>query len=115
MYIEFYEKSDGTKPVLDFIESLDVKLQTKTIGVIVLLKEKGHLLGMPFSKKLDNNIFELRVIFSTNHVRILYFFDNNNKAVLTNCFIKKTNRVPRKEIDKANRYRDVYVSRKERI
>ena len=44
----------------------------------------------------------------------MYFFYDGKKAVLTHGFIKKTQKTPKKEIDRAIRYKEEYFSRKER-
>lgn len=46
--------------------------------------------------------------------RVLYFFFVGNKAILTNGFVKKTQKTPEAEKDKAKKYRAEYLSRKER-
>lgn len=60
---------------------------------------------------LDDGIFEIRTRAGTNLTRILYFFYVGNRAVLTNGFIKTTRKTPRKEIEKAKKYRDDYLKR----
>ncbi len=109
--IIFYEKEDGTMPARDFIEGLDKKLKAKTLRNINLLKQAGHALREPESKVLDDGIFEIRTKAGTNLTRILYFFYVGNRAVLTNGFIKTTRKTPRKEIEKAKKYRDDYLKR----
>jgi len=54
---------------------------------------------------------ELRTIFGNNISRVLYFFMVGDTAVLTNGFIKKTQKTPPEEIDRAKRYRDDYKRR----
>ena len=41
----------------------------------------------------------------------MYFFFVGKKAVLTNGFIKKANKTPKKEIELAKKYRDDYMKR----
>lgn len=110
--VEFYEKEDGTIPVRDFLESLDVKMSAKMHLSIQLLKYSGFQLREPYSKSLDDGILELRAKSGNNISRVLYFFVVGNKAILTNGFIKKTTRTPKNEIDRAKRYRADYLKRK---
>ena len=56
----FYEKENGQCPVEEFINSLDVKMQVKLIGLLELLEEKGNQLREPYSKPIDDGIFEIR-------------------------------------------------------
>ncbi|MCL2176368.1 MAG: type II toxin-antitoxin system RelE/ParE family toxin [Firmicutes bacterium] len=112
--IEYYEKDSGESPVEKFIDyELDDKLKKKAIATIDALKMLGNRLGEPKSKHLEDGIFELRIQFSTNHARVLYFFYTGSKIILTNGFVKKTNKVPRQEIEKAKIYREDYKRRYE--
>lgn len=52
-----------------------------------------------------------RIKSSSDISRILYFFFVGDKAVLTNGFVKKTQKTPRKEIEKAKTYRKDYLRR----
>lgn len=109
--VEFYQKSSGEIPVEEFLYSLDKKLRAKLAGLILILEEKGTLLREPYSKHLEDGIFELRGKVGTNAVRVLYFFYYEGKIVFTNGFIKKTQKTPRVEIQKAKEYRKDYIER----
>ena len=91
--IVFYEKSDGTEPVKDFIMNLLPKMQAKTIRILDILQEFGPDLRMPYSKMLRDGIYEIRIIQGNNCARVLYFFTCGNKIILTNGFIKRHRRL----------------------
>ena len=109
--VDFYKLENGKCPVQDFIMSLDMKMRAKTLRIISLLKEYGNLLGEPFSKSLKDGVFELRIQFGSDNVRILYFFCNGKTIILTNGFVKKTQKTPEKEIFLALKYREEYLKR----
>ena len=111
--IIFYKKKDGSMPAKDFILSLDEKLRAKTLWNINLLAKVWTALRGPESSKLDDGIFEIRQIVGTNLTRVLYFFYIGKKAVLTNGFVKKTQKTPKREIEKAKSYRDDFLKRNE--
>lgn len=111
--IIFYEKNDGTMPAKEFLDSLDVKMRAKMVRTVVMLKCSGHELREPYSKPLSEGIFELRAKVGSDISRVLYFFVTGRTAVLTNGFIKKTQKSPKEEIERAKRYRADYLSRKE--
>jgi phage-related protein len=111
--IEYYRTERGLKPVEEFIDSLDIKMQTKIFRQISLLKEFGTQLGEPYSKQLVKGIFELRIQQSNNIVRVLYFFIRGRKVVMTHGFMKKTPKTPPVEIERALMYRAEYESRKD--
>ena len=62
-------------------------------------------------KQSKDGIFEIRTKLGSDITRVLYFFFAGEKAVLTNGFVKKTQKTPRKELDKARSYRDDYLKR----
>ena len=109
----FYDLPDGTMPAKEFIESLEIKMQAKMIRTIVFLEENGSDLREPYSEYLQDGILELRAKVGSNISRVLYFFYDGKKAVLTHGFIKKTQKTPKKELERAVRYRNEYFSRKE--
>ena len=70
---------------------------TKMIGLLEILQERGSQLREPYSKHLEDGIFEVRCQSGNDITRILYFFYYRGKIVLTNGFVKKTQKTPRKE------------------
>ena len=109
--IIFYEKEDGTMPAQDFLDSLDEKMRAKMILTVDMLQKNGNRLREPYSKPLDDGIMELRAVVGTNISRVLYFFVVGQKVILTNGFIKKTQKTPKKEITLAKKYREDYIAR----
>lgn len=110
--VEYYEKSDGTYPAEEFILSQDIKMQTKLFRLLELLELKGNELREPYSKSLSDGIFEIRAIQGNNITRVLYFFVVDKKIILTNGFVKKTQKTPENEIELAKKYRKDYELRK---
>ena len=111
--VEFYETKNGIQPVREFILSQEKKFIAKTLDMIQLLQDNGYQLREPYSKALENGIFELRIKLGNNISRIMYFFYVDQHIILTNGFIKKTQKTPRNEIEKAKKYRADYMDRKE--
>lgn len=111
--VEFYTKPNGEKPVKDFLLSLNPKMRAKMLREIELLENNGSMLREPDSKPLGDGIFELRAKFSNDITRVLYFFCVGKNIVLTNGFVKKTQKTPPAEIETAKKYRAEYLSRKE--
>ena len=109
--VEYFEKEDGTYPAEEFILSQDVKMRAKLFRLLELLEEKGNTLREPYSKSLDDGIFEIRAKQGSNITRVLYFFYIGNKIILTNGFIKKSQKTPPSEIDLANKYRAEHEKR----
>lgn len=110
--IEFYETENGRKPVEEFLDSLNMKMRAKATKEIVILREFGTGIKEPYSKYLQDGIFELRIKFASDIARVFYFFYVGRKIVLTNGFIKKTQKTPPKELEKALNYKSDYERRK---
>ena len=109
----FYETADGRIPAKEFLLSLDYDMRAKMIRTLELLQKNGPELREPYSKELEEGIFELRAKFGTNISRLLYFFDDGKLVLLTNGFVKKTQKTPKQELNLAKTYRADYYARKE--
>ncbi len=109
--IDFYEDENGDCPVEEFLDSLDLKMRAKLFRVFDILEHNGPNTRMPYSEYLEDGIFEIRAKQGTNITRVLYFFFLEKKIILTNGFAKKTQKIPRKELNKAKKYRIDYERR----
>ncbi len=109
--IIFYNKPDGSEPAMDFILSLDDKMQARVLKTIKLLSKNGNNLREPYSKHLVDGIFEIRAKVGSNLSRVLYFFVVGHKIVITNGFIKKSQKTPKSEIELAKKYRNDFINR----
>ena len=116
--VEFYETRDGQCPVWEFLEDLriksasnkDARIQHKQAGLYIeLLQQNGTRLNDNITKHLEDGIWELR----PGNNRVFYFFYENNTFVLLHQFRKKSQKTPKREIEKAKSERIDYLSRKE--
>ncbi len=115
--IEFYETADGVSELWNFLDDLqkkasankDARIQHKQISLYIqLLADHGTRLGENITKHLEDDIWELR----PGNNRVLYFYFRDNKFVLLHQFRKKTQKTPRREIEKAKNERDDWIRRK---
>lgn len=114
--VEIYETSNGKSEVKEYIFELQKKNNkesriklNKIIGYIRMLREEGLSLGEPYIKHIDDKIWELRPLRD----RILFASHINNKFILLTIFMKKTQKTPKKEIEKAKRYYSECLKRSE--
>jgi phage-related protein len=98
--IVFFQESDGSVPVLEWLRTLPPKGQDKCRVRLGRLAELGHELRRPEADLLRGKIYELRASLQGIHYRILYFFHGSTAAVLSHGIVKES-AVPPKEIDKA--------------
>jgi phage-related protein len=109
--IVFYDSEDGKCPIQEFLDSLEPKMLAKTLRTIDLLENNGPQLREPYSKMLEDGIFELRTKQSSDITRVLYFFFAGRKVVLTNGFVKKSQKTPKIEKELAKKYKTDYERR----
>lgn len=97
----------------EFIAELDSKTIKKIFYNIDLAEQTND---PKLFKKLQNDIWELRTKYGGLQIRLLAFWDkSNNKETLviaTHGFIKKVDKVPANEIDRAERLREKYFKNK---
>ena len=98
---------------VDFYKSQELKVQEKIEYVFDLVRFEKQI-PKKFFKNLENTdgIYEIRVITTFKSIRILCFFDKGELIVLTNCFLKKSQKTPRKEIKMAEKLKKEYMNEK---
>ncbi|MEK7187764.1 MAG: type II toxin-antitoxin system RelE/ParE family toxin [Patescibacteria group bacterium] len=84
-----------------FISTLDKEIMVRVLRTIDLLQVFGHKFSLPHSKKVSKHLFELRVR-GQQEIRIFYAF-YGGEAVLLHGFIKKSQRLPQKEMKVAEK------------
>ena len=83
--------------------------QTKTHAYSIrLLQDHGTRLGENITKHLEEDIWELR----PGRNRVLFFYHKDDTYVLLHHFLKKTQKTPRREIEKAKSERNDWITRK---
>ena len=98
---------------LDFYQEQDDKVQLKIEYILDMIRFERRV-PIKFFKHLENTdgIYEVRVITTFKSIRILCFFDGGDLVVLTNCFVKKTQKTPKKEIKMAEKIKVEYLNDK---
>ncbi len=82
--------------IVKFIEGLDKSNHAKVSHCFDLLKEFGNRIGLPHSKKVTKDFYELRISGQVA-VRLFYIF-HGDEAVIIHGFIKKTQNMPQREL-----------------
>jgi phage-related protein len=99
--VEFYKKANGRCPTEEFLDSLENEEKVFIRRAIQRLEEYGYALKRPHAAPLRDHIFELRKRTHQGNIRLLYFFFDSEKIIITHGFKKKSGKVPDNEIDKA--------------
>lgn len=96
-----------------FLDELDEKSRDKVIYNI--WKARGSN-DKELFKKLQDEIWEFRTIFNKTHYRLFAFWDKTESTdtlvVSTHGLIKKTDKIPKSEIERAERLREEYFNDK---
>ncbi len=112
--IRFYKDKDGREPLKEYLKELGAKTDknsrinfNKIRDYIKILSEYGTRAGEPYVKHLDGEIWELRPLRN----RILFFAYDGKQYILLSHFIKKTQKTPKREIEKAKNLINDYAER----
>jgi phage-related protein len=96
-----------------FISELDSKTAKKILYNIDLAEQTND---PKLFKKLQNDIWEFRTKFAGLQIRLLAFWDKSDNTdtlvFATHGFIKKVDKVPKNEIERAVRIKEQYFENK---
>jgi phage-related protein len=110
--VSFYRTVDGKCPVQEFLDSLPAKAAQKIVWVLRLLEDMDRVPASYFKKLVGTeDIWECRIQFGSNAYRIFCFFLDNS-VVLTHGFVKKSQKTPAREIERAEVYRRDFFKRR---
>lgn len=113
--VNFYKTVTRKCPVEEYLDSLPGKVAQKITWVLKLLEDLKVIPAVYFSKMSGtDNIWECRVKLGSNIYRIFAFLDGN-RIVLTHGIVKKTRKIPKREIAKAEMYKKDYFKRFRRL
>ncbi len=99
-----------------FLDTVAPKAKAKIFYNINLVA--AGIVDNELFKKLDgSDIWEFRTLYSGIAYRLLAFFDSDERALIitTHGFVKKTQKTPQKEIEKAKSIRSEYFRNKLKI
>jgi phage-related protein len=82
-----------------FTDTLDPYTRGQILRVVDLLRFEEYHLSMPYSKKIERNLYELR-IKATKNIRIFYTFYKDN-IVFLHIFNKEKQKLPKKDLETA--------------
>lgn len=104
--IHFYRDKKGNEPVAEYIAELAEKKDkesriklSKIRDYMKVLSEYGTQAGFPYMKHIEGEIWELRPLRD----RMFFVAWHNGDYVLLHHFMKKTQKTPTREIEKAKR------------
>jgi hypothetical protein len=104
-----YQETNGSAPLLKWLDELPEKAQDKITARIELLADRGRELRRPHCDYLEQQICELRIRLGHVHYRVLYAFVGRDVVLLSHgC--TKLGAVPKTEIAQAVKNLAAYQS-----
>ena len=101
MKIRYYQTAGGRIPIEDFLLGLPEAMRLEIADALLLL-ESGQMPGMPLSRSLAGihpGLHELRFRDKAGQVRVIYYIKKGEAIYLVHAFRKKTQAIPRRELD----------------
>ena len=97
--VRFFKTDGGAEPVRDWLRELSA-IDRKTIGEDIKTVQFGWPLGMPLVRKMDKDLWEVRIRLEGRIARVL-FTVSTGRIVLLHGFIKKSQATPKTDLDLA--------------
>jgi phage-related protein len=98
---------------LEFLDNLADKPREK---IIFNIRKAQVTQDKDLFKKLNNDIWEFRTLYNKMHYRLFAFWDKSDKidtiVISTHGLIKKTDKTPLSDIEKAERLMKQYFQQK---
>ena len=108
--VEFYKDRKERCFVIELLNELQTKVRAKVVKWMDKLEKEGPDLPRPYTDIVKGKIRELRVGFSSNEYRFLYFFFGK-RIIITHGFLKKADSIPKREIERAERIMQDFLER----
>lgn len=103
--IKFYLTGSGRNPVEDFLKDQSNEIRERFVEAVQWLAS-GQNLSMPLSRSLSGihpGLHEMRLKDRSGQIRVLYFMKKADAIYMLHAFRKKTQALPRQEIELALR------------
>ena len=106
--IEWYYDKDGKSIAYDYFVGITREQRRKFFVLIKRMGDFGKILDKTKFRNEGDGIYA----FKPQPDRYLSFFTDDKKIIITNGFVKKTDKLPKNEKDLAIKYRQDYFERK---
>jgi len=97
--VNFFRQESGKEPVRDWLKALPAE-DRKLIGQDIKTVQWGWPLGMPLVRNIGNGLWEIRTDLPRRIARVIFCIRKEH-IVLLHGFIKKTQNIPKKDIELA--------------
>ncbi len=104
----FFRTESGREPVREWLLELD-KEDRKAIGEDIKLVQFRWPFGMPLTRKMEHDLWEVRTKLSGGRAARVCFTVRNGEMALLHGFIKKTQRTPLRDLELARERRALWI------
>ncbi len=106
---EFYFTESGDMPAKESLAEAALDVRVKMAVLVKYMSEQGKIYDENKYRIIDarDKIYEFKPL----QFRFFNFFYEGKKIIITNGYVKKTQKVSRKDLERARNYRNDYISR----
>lgn len=97
--VVFYRSESGNEPVREWLKELP-REDRRQIGEDIKTVQIGWPLGMPLIRKIDKNLWEVRITLESGIARVFFMVDGDY-MILLHGFIKKSQKTLQNELKTA--------------
>lgn len=110
--VVFFRTDMGREPMREWLKDLN-KEDRKIIGEDIKLVQFRWPLGMPLVRKIETDLWEVRSDLRDGRIARVFFTIGGREMALLHGFIKKAQKVPRKDVTVARHRKDLWQSGRE--
>ena len=109
--VEFYFTENGGLPAKEYLEEASLEVKAKLAALVKYIAEAGVIFDITKFRLVDpkKRIYEFKPL---SH-RFFNFFYKGRKIIITNAYMKKSQKVDRKELERARNIKKDYECRVE--
>jgi phage-related protein len=107
--VEFYFTDVGEVPAKEYLENTSLDVKIKLAALVKYIAEQGKLFDITKFRQVDpkEKIFEFKPV---GH-RFFNFFYEGGKIIITNGYMKKSQKVSARDLEKARNMKNDYIAR----
>ena len=92
--IEFFDESVEAETF-----ALPPKILAKMLHIFELIEMAGAQLGEPYTKPLNEGLFEVRAKAKEGIGRSIYCYQKGQKIIILHSFVKKDQKTPKRDLE----------------
>jgi phage-related protein len=107
--VEFYFTETGKIPAIEYLEKTSLDVKVKLAALVKYIAEHGKIFDITKFRLVDSQekIFEFKPV---GH-RFFNFFYEGGKIIITNGYMKKSQKVSTRDLEKARNTKKDYIVR----